>query len=526
MQLRALHTSMPIPFQNVLKTPRVASIRWSTVFLPLLGLIFVLTMSSTELLRADVSQSQEALSTLRKKVKSYVLSNGIRVVFYKRDVAAPTFSGVVSVRVGGVDEPLGRTGISHLFEHMAFKGTSTIGTKNFQLERPLLEEEARLKTKLTRTPSDEKRLKEVEAQLENLWNGEAFTSLLEEQGAVGINATTSKELTTYFESMPKNRFEFWAWLESQRITDPVFRQFFKERDVVMEERRMRFEDNPEGQLYEKLLHTAFSEHPYRNPVIGYKQDIKVLKPEYLTKLHNQYYVGKNIAIGIVGDIDPEKGIQIIRQYFENIPQGVEPPRTKQVEPVQTDERSVRLHLDKEPLLVLSYHKPVYPHKDDAPITLLGEILSGGNTSILYERLVKQKRLVSDISYSEGPGLAYPNLFSFTITPLFPNSADRILKVLDQELDVFLRTILTEDRLEIAKRSLAMDNLKGLESNLSMAEGFAQSVLLHGRWDASIDWYEEMLRVTADDVMRVARTYMVPTNRTIGMIEKNGQATGK
>lgn len=472
--------------------------------------------------RADFGRSQEALGQLRKNVKSYMLSNGIRVVFYRRPVSAPVFSGVVAVRVGGMDEPVGRTGISHLFEHMAFKGTSTIGTRDRAKEKGLLEEEEFLRAKPVLTPQEQLRLQSVEVALDAVGKGEEFTAILEEQGAVGVNATTSEELTTYFESLPKNRFEFWAWLESERLRDPVFRQFFKERDVVMEERRMRFEDDPEGRLYEKLLHTAFSVHPYRNPVIGYKDDIKGLLPQYLRELHGKYYVGKNISIGVVGDIDPDDGIQIVRKYFERIPTGESPMRPGEKEPVQTEERSVRLYLDKEPLLVLAYHKPVYPHKDDAPITLLGEILSGDNTSVLYEQLVKRKRMATAISYAEGPGYAYPNLFSFTLTPLKPNSADKVLAAYDREIDKFLEGELTEERLDVAKRSLAVEHVKELESNLTLAEGFAHSVLIHDRWDAGIAWYEDMLQVTVDDVMRVARMYMVPTNRTIGLIEKNGR----
>jgi predicted Zn-dependent peptidase len=437
-------------------------------------------------------------------------------------MSAPVFSGVVAVRVGGMDEPVGRTGISHLFEHMAFKGTSTIGTRDPVRERGLLAEEEALRAKPVLTPEEQSRLQSAEAALDAIGKGEEFTAILEEQGAVEVNATTSEELTTYFESLPKNRFEFWAWLESERLRDPVFRQFFKEREVVMEERRMRFEDDPEGQLYEKLLHTAFSVHPYRNPVIGYKEDIKGLLPQYLRELHEKYYVGKNISIGIVGDIDPDVGIETVRKYFDRIPAGKLPERSIEKEPVQTEERSVRLYLDKEPLLVVAYHKPGYPHKDDAPITLLGEILSGGNTSILYEQLVKRRRIVSAISYAEGPGYAFPNLFSFTLTPLSPNSADAVLAAYDREVDKFIDSELTQERLDVAKRSLAMEHIKELESNLTLAETFAHSVLIHDRWDAGIAWYEEMLQVTLDDVMRVARMYMVPTNRTVGLIEKNGR----
>jgi predicted Zn-dependent peptidase len=500
--------------------------------------IVVTFVAVTTNVYADFESFHKSLDKMAKNVRYLVLSNGIRIAFYKRPISAPVFSGVVSVRVGGVDEPEGKTGLSHLFEHMAFKGTDTIGSTNYQQERKYLAEELLLRSKVALTPEERNRLRMIEQHLAKLGDGEAFTALLEEQGGVHVNATTSKELTSYFESLPKNRFEFWAWLESERILNPVYRQFFKERDVVLEERRMRYEDDPEGQLYEKLLNAAFTIHPYRNPVIGYEKDIKSLMPNHLDRLHEKYYVGNNIAIGIVGDIDPDEGIDIIREYFGRIPSGSTAKNSAgskgtnmfstkiPVEPIQTEEKSVRLYLDKEPLLVAAYHKPVYPHKDDAPITLLGEILSEGNTSILYEELVKLRHIASSIQYSEGPGFAYPNLFSFTITPLNPYSADQALRAYDQTIDRFLMIGVSEERLNVAKRHLAMEHIKELESNFLLAERLTSSILIHNRWDANLAWYQEMLHATSDDIMRVARTYLVPTNRTIGLIQKNGQSLVK
>jgi predicted Zn-dependent peptidase len=473
-------------------------------------------VAGTAAFAAD-DQSTQALERLRSKVKTYTLENGIRVSFYRREMGTPVFSGIVAVRVGGVDEPQGRTGISHLFEHMAFKGTDRIGTEDFEAEKILLKEQAELR----KSPDpDEKRLVDTEKKLAELWETEAFVELMEQRGAVDINATTDKEFTKYFESMPRNAFKFWAWIESERIRKPVFRQFYKERDVVLEERRMRYDDSPQGKLYEQLLKTAFTVHPYRHPVIGYREDLESLQPEQLAELHTKYYVGQNIAISLVGDVNPEEDIKVIRKYFEKIPSGNIPVRSDIVEPEQQEEKTVRLHLNKEPILFVSYHKPVYPHKDDAPISLMGEILTGSNSSLLYESLVKKQKIAAGVSYSEGPGYASPNLFLFSLVPLQPNSAEAVLKAFDREIEKFLQHGPFERQLEIAKKAIAMEYLVDLESNMSLARNFATAHLLYDDWSAILNWYTEMTRVTVEDVRSVARKYLRRTNRTIGMVEKS------
>ena len=221
-------------------------------------------------LQADLKELRGALKKVEKNVFTTKLDNGLRVIMYNRGIA-PVFTGVLAVRAGGVDEHLGNTGISHMLEHMAFKGTDRLGTKDSSREGKLLE---RLEKLFTKTPLMEnfneeqlKEWKEIYEELTKIWNTGELEQEYTKWGASNLNATTSKETTNYYVSLPRSAFEFWCWLESERVLNPVMRRFYEERNVVLEERRMRYVDSPAGKLYEKMLGIAFLGHPYRNPVI-------------------------------------------------------------------------------------------------------------------------------------------------------------------------------------------------------------------------------------------------------------------
>jgi predicted Zn-dependent peptidase len=453
-----------------------------------------------------------------------VLDNGIKVLFYPRKNATPVFSATVVVRVGGVDEPVGLTGISHMFEHMAFKGTKIIGTKNYKVEEPLLEREEfleELKSTSALTEIQKKELADVKKKLRDISIPEEFSQLLSERGVKkggdGFNASTDKEFTKYYESLPKSSFEFWSWIGALRLKEPIFRQFFEERDVVLEERRMRYEDDPLGKLYEMLLGVAYRSHPYRNPVIGYKQDIESLTPTKLKEFHKKYYVGHNIAIAIVGDVDPTKDIEVVKKYFGKIPAGKVRDYLLPREQLQEAERNVKVEIDRSDKILIAYHKPVFPDKNDPPLTLLGEILSGSNTSRLISELIKSKKVASEVDYFEAPGSAYPNLFCFAISPNKGYSVDHVHKLFDSVIDKFLFEGPTQEELQIAKRKLALDFLSQLRSNYSMSSTLATSALLYSNWSDFMLWYKQMAAVTVADIRRVALTYLVPSNRTVGYV---------
>ena len=488
-------------------------------FISILSVLLLLSLQAF----ADVSLSHGALKDLEGKVKFYELDNGLRVILYRR-AFAPVFAGVVTIRVGGVDEVPGDTGISHLLEHMAFKGTPELGTKNYAREKPLLAEleEIAIASNGARNLSEDqqKRWDSIQKELSEIWDNEAFTRSYRERGASGLNATTSKELTNYFVNFPINAFEFWAWMESERLFRPVMRQFYKERDVVMEERRMRYDDDPEGSLYEQLLSTSYLQHPYRNPVIGYPDDISAVTAKRTTEFHKKFYVPERIVISVVGDIKPEKAIKTIKKYFGRIPKAKSPPFPAIKEAPQKGERRFVLKREASPTLAISYHKPNYPHPDDPAISMMLEVLAGSSTSPLYEELVKKRQIAASLDFHEGPGNAFPNLIMFFTSVKHPHSNKDLLKIFDREIEKFKKKGPTQEALDNAKRATAVEYLVHLKSNMSLAKNFASSELIYDDWKAMIDWYEKSMEVTKEDIVRVANTYLASSSRTIGFLESS------
>ena len=301
-----------------------------TKFLNITLVVLAITFGDCASLRADdaVTASAKLLDKLESQVVQKRLPNGLTVILYRRG-KAPVFSASISVGVGGVDELPGHTGISHMLEHMAFKGTKTVGVRDAEREAELLEQLEQLKLKAASAPQTElpkflKKIKKVSLELKSLVNENELDLIFREMGAVGLNATTGKETTDYFMSLPSTAFESWCQLEADRILNPVMRQFYSERDVVMEERRMRSEDDPEGKIYEHLLGKAFTVHPYGFPVIGYEKDLLSLTAKMTADFHKKYYKAENITIAVVGDVDPERDLTMLEDYFGQIPNGGAP----------------------------------------------------------------------------------------------------------------------------------------------------------------------------------------------------------
>ena len=470
---------------------------------------------------AQSQDSTSALSEMAGKVNTYTLKNGLRVILYDRG-DAPVFAGAVVVRVGGTDEAIGETGISHLFEHMAFKGSDAVGTTDYRRERKLLErlEEiaARSKAGESLTPDEKKEWDEIHEELRSIWISDDFTRRYDQRGATGQNATTDSEFTKYFVNLPRSAFEFWCEMEADRLIKPVMRQFYQERDVVLEERRMRFEDDPGGKLYELLLGVAYQRHPYRAPVIGYERDIRSITATKLEAFRRRFYVPSNIVVSIVGRVDPEKDLPVIERYFGQLPAGPAVSHEALAEGPQEGERKVVITMQASPELIVAYRKPNYPDPDDAPISVMAEILAGSKVSPLYTELVKRRQVAASIGNDEGPGITYPNLLMFSATVKAPHSTDQVLSAFDSVINRFRRTGATAEQLEVAKRSIGMSYLGHLQSNQSLALDFATSELAYGTWRASVDWYDAMSKVSLADIHRVAQKYLVPESRTIATIE--------
>lgn len=464
--------------------------------------------------------SRDAVKRILSKASTKTLDNGLSVLILPKGTA-PVFAAVLTVRVGGVDEVRPKTGISHMLEHMAFKGTKSIGTKDYEKEKVLLEEleeiASRSKSATNFSKDDRLRWDEINSELQELWIPDAFTTVFEERGEVGLNASTDKEFTTYYIKLPKKYFEFWAKVEADRILNPVMRQFYQEREVVREERRTRTEDSPTGRLYEEFLLKAFKVHPYRLPVIGFDEDILTLTAKDMTEFHKRFYVPKNIALALLGDVS-ERDFDIVERYFGNIPSREKQSQEILQEPPQLEERNVLIKGFGTPIIFIGYKKFPYPHPDDVKLSLAGEILAGSTLSPLFKGLVEEKRIVSSISYSENPGILFPNLMTFSMTPKSGFTNKKVLAEFERVLEEKLRAGFTEDELAIAKRSIARELVNIMSDTTGLGRILTQAKLGFGSWNDLIIWIDKILVATKDEVTDAARRYLVKTGRTIGELE--------
>lgn len=464
---------------------------------------------------AEDSTSHADFQALREGVKRFKLSNGLRVLYYRRAIA-PVFTGQIWVRVGGVNEQTGSTGISHLLEHMAFKGTEKIGTKDFQKEKPLLERIEQIlqvtdkKVPFTENPDYKKTLQE----LQKLWVDNEFSLIYKNAGAVGLNAATSKDYTYYTVALPKNAFELWCWMESERLLNPVFRQFYEEREVVLEERRSRVDDSPDGRLYELLLATAFPAHPNRLPVIGWESDVSQLTASETAEFYRTYYRPDNMVIGLVGDLDEEVVRTLLEKYFSRLPEvntALPQIRTKILP--QKGERQVAVEFDAEPTLFMSYHKPAFPDRDDAAFAVLHSVLSGGRSSVFHRELVLKKQIASSVYTTEAPGELFDSLFVVGATPKKGVSVQRLRDEIQAIIDRYQTTLISEDEVSAAKRQVQVGFLNGLNSNSGLAQTIAKTELLWNDWEALFRQYEQIHSTSAEDVKRLVQKYLRVPNRT-------------
>lgn len=480
--------------------------------------ILLYLILSTSLCLAE--GSREAVSKILSKATTKTLDNGLSVIVLPKGTA-PVFAAVLSVRVGGVDEVRPKTGISHMLEHMAFKGTKSIGTKDYPREKILLDEleviASRSNAATNFSKEDKARWEAIHQELETIWISDAFTTMFEERGESGLNASTDKEFTTYYIKLPKRYFEFWAELEADRILNPVMRQFYQEREVVREERRTRTDDSPSGKLYEKFLLEAFKIHPYKLPVIGFDEDILSLTATDMEQFHKRFYVPKNMALALIGDVSGDD-LKIIERYFGAIPNREVEAETIPKEPLQNEERRVVLNDTGSPIIHIGYKKIAYPDPDDVRLSMAGEILAGSTLSPLYQELVEKSGIVSSVSYSEAPGIIFPNLMTFSLTPKKGYSNDFVIAEFDRVLADILERGFDDEDLMIAKRSTARDVVNLMSDTTGLGRILTQSKLGFGGWDDLLIWLDRILETDKNDVTDAARRYLIKSRRTVGEIK--------
>ncbi|HUD70841.1 MAG TPA: pitrilysin family protein [Dongiaceae bacterium] len=462
------------------------------------------------------------------------LDNGFRILSVKRGTA-PVFFGLLRFRVGSVDDPGGATGLAHLFEHMAFKGTSTIGTRDAAKEAILLDaldDAARaLNAELDRVGgADPAKLDAARARLaaaikdhQALVVRDEFSAILDANGATGLNASTSADATSYYVGLPSNRLELWFLLESARLRDPVLREIYSERNVVLEERRFRLDTNPAGKLYEQLLGAAFQAHPYRIAGVGWPSDLeRVTRPQAET-FRRAHYVPANAVATLVGDVDPAAVESLARRYFAPIAATPAAPGVGTLEPEQSGERRVQVQFDAEPQIMIAFHKPALADPADPVYEIIDSLLTGGRTSRLFRRLVIEEQVALGLSTFEAPGRRYPNLFVFSASPRAPHGVADVEKSLLAELDRLGAEPPTAAEMEKIRNQVRADNIYALRSNSGLAEQLSIFETITGDWRNLEKREQALLQVTPEQVVAVAKRTFTAKNRTVATLERPAAA---
>ncbi|MFK5926074.1 MAG: pitrilysin family protein [Desulfuromusa sp.] len=481
--------------------------------------LFITNVFIFLLLSPGVSFAQ----TLVDKVQEHHLDNGATVLLVERH-DSPTVAAYISFRVGSANETSQERGVAHLLEHMLFKGTKTLGTKNYAVEKKLLQKIKIIGQQIdalkNRVDADPQQLQQLRDQLvveqaehRKLVVKNEFSRIYGENGGVGYNAFTGKDSTTYLINLPANKLELWAAIESDRLQNAVFREFYTERDVVHEERRRSYESSPNGLMYETLLATAYEVHPYRNPVIGWNSDIENLDPDQIRVFFDKYYTPVNMVITLVGDFDSQVALKMVDRYFGKLNPGIPVSPVVDREPEQRGERRATINFDAEQQLMIAYHKPTMPNRDDYVFDILIQVLSEGRMSRLYKSLVVDKQVVTDVNVFGAPGSRYDNLMVLSMTPRYSCSCTDVEDAVYTELERFKSEPLSATDLDIARKQIMTSILRGLRGNSGLARTLSSYQTL-GDWHYLVDYEEHLNSITPEDIMDVAKRYLHADNRTV------------
>ncbi len=412
-------------------------------------------------------------SATATEIHEYILKNGLKVIILE-DHKAPVATFQIWYRVGSIDEPKGKTGLSHLFEHMAFKGTERYGSKE-------------------------------------------LSKIVQKNGGID-NAYTTKDYTAYFQILPSDRIALSIELEADRMQNLLLREedLQYERAVVMEERRLRYEDNPEASLFEEVQLAAFKAAPYRWPVIGLMSDLQSITREDLLSYYKKFYTPSNAFIIVAGDVTAEEILKKIKDAFEDIPSEKVPERHYTEEPPQRGEKRIYLKKEAEvPYILIAYHVPGFPHEDVPALKVLSAILTG-KSGRLYRELISEKKIAASVdAYYSGLN-RFPYLFFFDGVPLKGKDIKELEKGIYKVIEDIKNSPPSERELQKAKNQIEAAFIMEMDSVYSMARIIGTFELLGG-WRLKDKYLEALRAVTSEDVQRVARKYLIEDNRTVGIL---------
>jgi predicted Zn-dependent peptidase len=467
-----------------------------------------------------------ATDQIKFDVKEKDLSNGMKILVVENHIA-PVVSTIIRFKVGAADERTRITGISHFCEHMMFKGTKLLGTTNYEAEVPLMAkmdslaeliyvEKGKLRNPLLNGSED--RVEELRQQIAELQEQQSQYIVKDElwetylkNGGTRLNASTGTDGTQYYVSLPSNKLELWAFMESDRMANLQLREFYSERDVIREERRQTTENRPWGLMYEALGATAHWASPYRWDAIGWGSDIENYRRDDMAEHFRTYYHPSNAIACVVGDVNPEKVFELCEKYFGAIPAGPPPPPVFTDNSPQKGERRVEVEFDANPTAMIGWHMPQAGHPDVAALDVLSDILARGRTSRFHKSIVETKlgRASASISFSR-----FPDLFTSRITPMGDHSAEDVIEAVLAEIEKIKTVPVEKWEIDKVRNQSDADFVRSLNSNMGIAYRLANYQAIVEDWHYLIDYRTEYKNVTAEDIMRVANQYLSKSNRTI------------
>ncbi len=499
---------------------------------------------------------------IQGKIRKITLTNGLKLILLKRGFA-PTVAAYIKFKAGSADETDPKQyGLAHMLEHMLFKGTRMIGTKDFSKEQKYLElieytvekidTLRRVEEKYTEALVKEKSLEiqknnssiatqeksmstaqeETQEEIENkiqktrkelkkqyrllaILNEESskfilpevYSSIYARHGEVGFNAYTTSDLTNYQIQLPNNRLEIWAHLEADRMQNAVLREFYTERDVVIEERNMRVENSPQSRLYEKFQKAIYLSHPYGHPVIGPMESIKYLNRKQALEFYTRHYAPNNTVISIVGNIDLDKTEALVRKYFGKIPYRHIPTFAPPLPPVQK-KVTVSMQEGKTHLLQMAWFKPPLPNSEDIAFEVLGSALAGNSDTRLHKNLILKKKLATRVyAYNGIVGERFTNLFLIGVQPVPGADLNTIQNIILEELELIKKEGLQEYEIEkIAKRK-RIELMGVLESNSGLADLLSHFEILTNDYKILFDYYEKYASIKSESIKKAAIKYL-------------------
>jgi predicted Zn-dependent peptidase len=456
---------------------------------------------------------------------------------------APVVSLYIKFKAGSVDENPEMAGTAHLLEHMMFQGTKNIGTTNYKKEKKYitileiwnsrldilklkLKNTARTNNDIKKTTLLKNKISKLEKSIKNikkLHNNYIIKGhdalIYSANGSTGFNAYTSTDVTNYQINLPANKIELWARMESDRLKNPILREYYTERAVVLEERRMRYDSIGFRKLRTKYLAAAFESHPYRQPVIGYYSNIPFLNKKETIKFFKKHYSVNNMVIAIVGDINFNELEKIIGKYFGSFKPSKLPSPLRITEPEQRGEKRVKLIFPVGRQIIIGWHKPSFLSNDNITFELLSSILTRGRNSILQKKLVYDHSLAIRInSWNGDPGERYDNLFSIFITPLGETPDEKLEKAIYDEIEKIKKGDISEKIIQKHKNKMLVDFYHSLNSNSGLADNLSYYEIIFGDWSFLFDFYDKIQKIQKSDLIEISNKYLIQSNRTVAILD--------